>query len=64
MSEQWEKNRLLNIKTDSVEKSEKRKLTVVGDGYRDGALRDGGNAIILRCDGDRKVLVVFSVVVT
>ena len=47
-----------------MEKSEKRKLTVVGDGYRDGALRDGGNAIILRCHGDRKVLVVFSVVVT
>ena len=45
-------------------KSEISKLTVVGDSYRDSALRDGGNAIIFRCYGDRKVLVVFSKVVT
>lgn len=52
------------IKTDSVEKSEKRKLTVAVDDYRDSALRDGGNTIIFRCHGDRKVLVVFSKIVT
>lgn len=48
---------------DFVEKSEKWKFIVVGDGYCDSVLCDGGNVIIFRCYGDCKVFVVFSKIV-